>query len=164
MRSQMKKYFHVGYPPLYFFYNMLELAFPRFTAFYTQHGPMPFLKSTFLELWEKEGEALTAMSGNRFRSETDLTPYLFREYQKLTGRFHAMNIQKNFAYFPVAGETDQLVHAITRQKKKILCVNDGTISEEQAKEAGEAIRKAFGRILPEISGFERGGAQAAAAE
>lgn len=164
MRRQLKKYFHVGYPPLYFFYNMLELTFPRFTAFYTQHGPMPFLKSTFLELWEKEGEALTAMSGNRFRSESDLTPYLFREYQKLMGRFHAMNIQKNFAYFPVEGETDELVHAITRQKKKILCVNDGTISEEQAKDAGEAIRKAFGRILPETSGFERGGAQAAAAE
>ncbi len=156
IRSQWRNYFHVGYPPLYFFYNLLELAFPRFTAFYTQHGPMPFLKSTFRELWEKEGEALTAMSNNRFRSETDLTPYLFREYQKLTGRFYAKNIQKNFAYFPVEGNIGRLVHAIVRQKKKMLCVNDGTIPEEQARDAGEAVKNAFERILPKASCFERG--------
>lgn len=155
IRSQWRNYFHVGYPPLYFFYNMLELAFPRFTSFYTQHGPMPFLKSTFFELWEKEGEALSVMSNNRFRSAADLTPYLFREYQKLTGRFRAKNIQKNFAYYPMEGDIGRLLRAIARQKKKLLCVNDGAMSEEQARAAGEAVAAAFEQILPQASRFEQ---------
>lgn len=36
-RSNIKKqpwaYFHIGYPPMYFLYNVLELAFQRFTGF-----------------------------------------------------------------------------------------------------------------------------------
>ena len=31
IRKQPLKYFHVGYPFLYFCYNFLELAFPLFT-------------------------------------------------------------------------------------------------------------------------------------
>ena len=59
-RENVKKYpanyFHLGYPPLYFFYNMLELTFPLYTGLYTVHGPFPFCKKTFEELWEKEGQ------------------------------------------------------------------------------------------------------------
>ena len=87
-------YFKIGYPPLYFCYNMLELAFPLYTGFYTVHGPFPFCKATFEEIWEKEGEALQAMSHNRFRSNTDLTPYLFREWQKLSNNFKPTNVLK----------------------------------------------------------------------
>lgn len=155
VRSQPGKYFHIGYPLLYFCYNLLELSFPRFTGFYTVHGPMPFLKSTFLELWEKEGEALRNMSGNRFRSQEDLTIYLFREYQKLSGRFRAKNMQKDFEYFPVIGRTDGLLRAIRKQKKKILCINDVSIPEIRAEEAGEELRGAFQQILPMPSEFER---------
>lgn len=155
VRSQPGNYFHIGYPPLYFFYNLLELSFPRFTGFYTVHGPMPFLKSTFSELWEKEEEALRNMSHNRFRSRDDLTPYLFREYQKLSGRFRAKNIQKDFKIFPVFGRTDKLLHAIRKQKKKIICINDISIPEDRADEAGKAICEAFRQILPSPSGFEK---------
>lgn len=155
MRRLWRKYFHIGYPPMYFCYNLLELAFPRFTGLYTQHSPSPFLKETFREIWEKEGSALTAMSANRFRSETDLTLYLFREYQKLTGRFYAENVEKRFRYFPVSGETKRLVRTIERQTKKMICINDMTLTEQEVERAGAAIRSAFETILPEPSAFER---------
>lgn len=155
VRSQPGSYFHIGYPLMYFCYNLLELTFPRFTGFYTVHGPMPFLKSTFQELWEKEGEALKKMSGNRFRSQEDLTPYLFREYQKLSGRFRPKNVQRTFEYFPMDCRTDRLLRTIRKQKKKAICINDGSIPENQAEEAGRAIRGAFQQILPFVSGFEQ---------
>ncbi|MCM1056197.1 MAG: stealth family protein [Firmicutes bacterium] len=155
VRRQPGSYFHIGYPPLYFCYNFLELFFPRFTGFYTVHGPMPFLKSTFQELWEKEGEALEKMSANRFRSRDDLTPYLFREYQKLSGRFRPKNIQQDFAFFTVIGKTDRLLRTIRKQKKKTICINDVSIPENQAEEAGKAIRGAFQQILPTPSVFEQ---------
>lgn len=163
MRSQPRNYWHFGYPPLYFCYNLLELFFPLFTGFYTVHGPMPFLKSTFLTLWEKEEKALKEMSGNRFRSGEDLTPYLFREYQKLAGRFRAKNIQKDFRYFSVSGDVDKLLRTIRKQKKKIICINDVS-SLRETEDVKNSIREAFQEVLAEPAEFEREGKAGFSAE
>jgi len=88
-------YFKIGYPPLYFFYNILELAFPLYTGFFTVHGPSPYLKSTFKEIWAKEETLLKEMSTHRFRSTGDVTPYLFREWQKLSDNFVPKNVLKD---------------------------------------------------------------------
>lgn len=157
-RENVKKhpgnYFKPGYPPLYFFYNMLELAFPRYTGFYTVHGPSPFLKRTFLELWEKEGELLTEMSSHRFRDKGDVTPYLFREWQKLSNEFVPKNIVKEFAYFSIAKENKGLLQTILKQKKKVICINDQNIGAEFERVKHE-VQGAFQIILPEVSSFER---------
>jgi len=47
MKQQPGAYWHPGYPLLYFGYNLLERMFPRFTGFYTVHGPSPLLKNTY---------------------------------------------------------------------------------------------------------------------
>ena len=41
IKKNISKYFHIGYPLMYFVYNMLELVFPLYTGFYTVHGPSP---------------------------------------------------------------------------------------------------------------------------
>ncbi len=153
VRKHPKNYFKPGYPLLYFFYNLLELAFPLFTGFYTVHGPAPFCKSTFRELWEKEGELLEKMSENRFRSKEDVTPYLFREWQKLSNQFEPENIQKDFGYFNIAAENGRLLRTITKQKKKVICVNDQKLGSEFERVKQELLQ-AFHTILPEVSSFE----------
>ncbi|MCM1065467.1 MAG: Stealth CR1 domain-containing protein [Eubacterium sp.] len=155
VRRQPGSYFKIGYPPLYFFYNLLEMAFPLYTGFYTVHGPSPFCRSTFEEIWEKEGEALTGMSDNRFRSEDDLTPYLFREWQKLSGHFHPKNVVRDLGYFNISDDNARLLDTITRQKKSVLCINDAAI-QSGFERARQQIWQAFERILPERSAFERG--------
>ncbi len=154
VKAHPGNYFKIGYPPLYFFYNMLELAFPLYTGFYTVHGPSPFCKATFEEIWEKEREALEAMSHNRFRSNTDLTPYLFREWQKLSNHFVPTNVLKDFAYFNIAKENTKLYDTIKKQKKKIICINDANIGSgfERVK---QELQESFMKILPEVSSFER---------
>lgn len=154
VKAHPGNYFKIGYPPLYFCYNMLELAFPLYTGFYTVHGPSPFCKSTFEEIWGKEGEALEAMSVNRFRSNTDLTPYLFREWQKLSNNFKPTNVLKDFAYFNIAKDNKQLIRTIKRQKKKIICINDANIGSEFERVKQE-LQETFMQILPEVSSFER---------
>lgn len=157
-RENVKKYpgnyFKIGYPPLYFFYNLLELAFPLYTGFYTVHGPSPFCKKTFEEIWEKEGEALKAMSHNRFRSTTDLTPYLFREWQKLSNNFSPTNLHRDFSYFNILKDNTKLTNTITKQKKKIVCINDTDLGNDFEKAKNE-VQSAFRQILPEVSSFER---------
>lgn len=156
-RENIKKhpgnYFKIGYPPMYFFYNLLELAFPLYTGFYTVHGPSPYCKKTFEEIWDKEKEALESMSNNRFRSTTDLTPYLFREWQKLTDNFVPTNLHWYFKYFNISKENEKLVKTITKHKKKMICINDTDLGNDFEK-AVEEVRNAFEHILPEVSAFE----------
>ncbi len=156
-RENVKKhpgnYFKIGYPLLYFFYNMLELAFPRYTGFYTVHGPAPYLKSTFKEIWQKEKELLEEVSTHRFRDKGDVTPYLFREWQKLSNHFVPENIVKEFSYFNLATENKKLLQTVEKQKKKVICINDQKIDAEFERIKKE-MQAAFQTILPEVSSFE----------
>lgn len=154
VRRQPWNYFKPGYPPLYFFYNMLELFFPLYTGFYTVHGPSSFCRETFRDVWEKEGEALAEMSGHRFRHKDDLTVYLVREWQKLNGNFHACNMHRNFRYFDVSNDNSQVLSAIRKQQVSTICVND-TGSPIDFERVRDEIEQALFDILPEKSSFEK---------
>ena len=154
VRQHPGNYFNPGYPALYFFYNMLEMAFPLYSGLYTIHGPSPFQKGTFEELWEKEKQALTEMSHNRFRSGNDLTQYLFREWQKLSNNFCPKNVLRDLQYYNIAENNTKLVQTITKQKKKLVCINDARITGDFEQIKSE-IQEAFFRILPEPSAFEK---------
>lgn len=154
VKKQAGKYFKLGYPPMYFLYNLLELAFPKFTGFFTVHGPAPFCRSTFEELWEKEPEVLCETSSHRFRSKDDVTDYLFRDWQKLSGNFVPANLLKNFEYFELSDDNQKLFDAVRKQHKKIICINDANekLDFERVKRELCAV---FDAILPERSPFEK---------
>lgn len=154
VKMQLGKYYKLGYPPLYFFYNLLEMAFPLFTGFYTVHGPSPYCRETFEELWQKEGPLLSEMSANRFRSAEDVTQYLFREWQKLSGNFVPHNIQKAMQYYEVKEDNRALARMLKKKKKKIVCVNDGQVKEDYERIRAE-LTGAFESLLPERSSFEK---------
>ena len=156
MKAHPGNFFHVGYPPLYFCYNLLETLYPQLTGLYTVHGPSPFCKRTFEELWEKEGEYLRSLSHNRFRADSDVNQYLFREWQKLSGDFHPQNVQKSFRYFEIKepAENEKLIHAVSEGAYRIVCVNDvGPVKHED--EVKRQLLQAFERRLPKRSEFEK---------
>ena len=139
---------------MYFFYNMLELAFPRFTGFYTVHGLSPLMKSTCQKLWELESELLTQVCSHPFRHKEDVNQYVLREYQKLSGEFVPKNVQKLCGYYDVEENNDRLVQTITGQKKKMICINDSN-HEIDFEKAKQEIISALEKILPERSLFEK---------
>ncbi len=147
-------YFKIGYPLLYFFYNLLEMGFPQYTGFYTVHGPFPFCRKTFIEIWEREKTLLKKMSSNRFRSNEDVTLYLFREWQKLSGNFYPQNIQKSFRYYEIQEDNSVLTQNIRKQKNKFICINDANITGNFERIRAE-IQDSFEKILPEKSSFEK---------
>ena len=153
MKAQSRAYFKIGYPIKNFAYNLIEAAYPRFTGFYTQHGASPFLKSAIQEVWEEEREALDRTGHNRFRSDTDVNQYLFREWQKLTGRFVPANIERDFVYTETGRDDRRIVQYIISGSKKIICINDsGKGDFENSK---KTIIKAFQKSLPTPSSFEK---------
>ena len=153
MRKQPHAYFHPGYPPLYFVYNLLETAFPRFTGFYTVHGPSPLLKSTYKELWARERDYLSEVSSHRFRDKRDVSQYLFREWQKLTGNFVPGNIHRFCRYFNLGDNNTELIKTIRGQKSASVCMNDSEkITDTDAVK--NTLSEAFLSILPKSSSFE----------
>ena len=154
IKRQPGAYFHIGYPPMYFFYNMLELAFPRFTGFYTVHGPSPLLKSTYRKLWDMEPELLDRVCSHPFRHKEDINQYVLREYQKLSGNFVPKNIHKFCRYFNLQPENPELVKTITKQKSKCICINDSNF-EIPYEKVKQELNHAFSILFPEKSQFEK---------
>ena len=97
---------------------------------------------------------LNQMSSNRFRGKIDVTPYLFREWQKLSGKFYAKNIQKYITYLEIQDDTTRLIKAIEKQKSKIICINDAMILRNPDSIRME-LQEAFEKILPKPSSFEK---------
>ena len=124
MKKQPGAYFHPGYPLIYFGYNLLEMAFPRFTGFYTVHGPSPLKKESYRFFWKNEEELLHRVCCHPFRHKEDISQYVLREYQKLSGNFVPKNIHKFCRYFNLQPENPELVKTITKQKSKCICIND----------------------------------------
>ena len=154
VRRHPGHFYHPGYPLLYLLYNVMELTFPLFTGFYTVHGPSPFLKQTFLDVWKCEGRELETAAHSRFRSKNDVSQYLFREWQKLSGNFVPKNVHRKLGYFELDMQNKRLLATIVGQKKKWICINDtGKVTDIEPVK--EQLRSAFLRILPNRSSFEK---------
>lgn len=154
IKQQPGAYFKLGYPLLYFGYNLLELAFPQFTGFYTVHGPFPLCTQAYRDLWSKEEQILYETMSSKFRSRENVTIYLFREWQKLTGNFTPKNVHSELAYFNIGERYNKMLKTITKQKRKFICINDGNKPIDFDRTKSE-IQNAFEQILPEQSSFEK---------
>lgn len=154
VKKQPGAYFHIGYPPIYFIYNILEMAFPKFTGFYTVHGPSPLKKSTYEELWNLEPELLEKVCKHPLRHKEDINQYVLREYQKLKGRFVPKNVHKMCKYSDVQLENKELIRRIEKSKTKIICINDSNhkIDFEKAK---KEINQALEHKFKKKSSFEK---------
>lgn len=152
MKEHPGKFFKIGYPLKYFVYNLLETAFPMFTGFYNTHSTSAFLKSTFSELWEKEGELLDSVSRRKFRSKEDVSQYVFRDWEKLKGNFVPVNMHRRFRYIEVS--SDKAEKQIRRQVRPVVCINDSYL-EFDFESKKETVQNALRSILPEKSSFEK---------
>jgi hypothetical protein len=151
-QKRPSSFFHVGYPPLYFFYNAMEMLYPQITGFYSIHQPAPLLRSMMVHVWELEAEALYTTTANRFRDDSDVNVYVFREWQKLSGNFVPRNVLKRFAYYEMSDDLNTIVHCIKHQKKKIICINDSPCCDFDSRV--RHMVEAFDAILPHKSSFE----------
>lgn len=154
MKEQPGAYFHPGYPLMYFGYNLLEMAFPRFTGFYTVHGPSPLKKESYRFFWKNEEELLHHVCCHPFRHKEDISQYVLREYQKLSGNFVPKNIHKFCRYFNLQPENPELVKTITKQKSKCICINDSNF-EIPYEKVKQELNHAFSILFPEKSQFEK---------
>ncbi|MCM1450253.1 MAG: stealth family protein [Clostridiales bacterium] len=133
--------------------NYLLKPYGKFITLRTPHNAQPYLKSTFEQVWEAEGEELSRTSVNRFRASDDYTPELFRTWQIVSGCFEPYNTYNDTKMFPLMVKSEKAIRAITEQKYSLVCLNDN-IHIRNYQQVMQRIDQAFQSILPEKSSFE----------
>ena len=140
--------------------NVLPVYLEYFPGFKLPHLPAPFLRSTLQAVWHEEEKQLIETSYNRFRSNNDLTQYLFSEWQLATGMFVPEKAKILGQYYELDGNQNNVekISCVIRNKKQpIICINDvlDAVNDQEYKSISETIVDAFDSILPEKSKYEK---------
>ena len=148
--------------PVYGFKNMMtnlnKIYFKRILGFKDQHITTAHKKSVFKKMWELEGDVLDAVCMNRFRSPMDISQWLMRYWNFLTGEFVPINLNSvgeciDFGY---DNSLSMACDKIRSQSKPVLVINDTIdgVDDEKFEYCRNKIAEAFESILPEKSSFE----------
>ncbi|MCS2150038.1 stealth family protein [Scandinavium manionii] len=133
--------------------SLLLSPWPHITGFYNHHLPQAYLKDTFKKVWNENEEILIATANNKFRSNDDVNQYLFRYWQLCSGTFRPFSLYKKSSVVSINDQNfDSVNKTIKDGTKKIICINDGEVTEFEKKK--KMLHQAFNTILPKQSSFE----------
>ncbi|WP_162011064.1 Stealth CR1 domain-containing protein [Streptococcus sp. S784/96/1] len=133
--------------------NLILLACPRFPGMLQQHLPTAFKKEVFNEVWEEHYAILDSTCQNRFREMTDVNQWVFKEWQLASGKFYPrkLNIGKSIPAYHI----EEAAEYISKQKGKMMCLNDTEMSQEEFERCVLLIKNSFEQIVPKKSSFEK---------
>lgn len=138
------------------FYNMLLsfLPYPNFFGVHTFHFAYPHLKSTFRMMWERDEEPIRKTSGHKFRDKEDISHYIFRIENLLSGNFAPRNRMKMGCMYHIGKNEEKLYQAIRSKSHKMICIAD-EVSDEMFEKAKNTLLNIFEEMLPEKSMYEK---------
>ncbi len=154
-KEVLKKNWRKFFSPIYgkdVVRNFALLPFVYFSDFRDLHLPASHLKSSFEELFRFEPEYMKAATSNRFRSWEDVNQWLLKDWNMCKGNFHPRSPKWGMKF--ELGDDDDAFEYVTRQKGKVVCLNDSSESID-FKTIREKLVESFETILPEKSGFEK---------
>ena len=158
--SNIKKWFNIKYFPQ-IIRTLLLLKWSSFNSFYQHHLPSSFLKVTFNEVWSLEEDILNKTCVEKFRMPGRVSQYLFLDWQRVTGRFYPRSIRvgKCFQLGTLGATQYNQIEAacdyIRHQRGKMICLNDGELTNEKFLIEKELLQKAFESILANKSSYEK---------
>ena len=131
------------------------LPFYGFVVFNEMHTAYSYLKSTFDEVWEAEGDQLNKACNVRFRGEFSLNHHAMRYWQMAKGDI-AIRRRSFSKMFDMHDMTDlgPVIEAINKGRPNMICINDNVDDEADFEPICSAIRNAFESRLPEKCEYE----------
>ena len=136
--------------------TLLQWPWPAFSNLYEHHQPNAFLKSTFEEVWQLYGERLKAMSMTRLRSISNCSQWLMRDWQLVKGEFEPINVAADTHSYMLGNDNlSNILRDVKLQQKKMICINDNQLPQDQVENIRTQLTEAFESILPEKSSFEK---------
>ena len=120
------------------------------------HLAHPQLKSTISEIWEAIPEEAHRTCKDKFRTDDQLSHYLFSAWNQACGHFSPVSINvspgKFFSVTP--DHLQEICSSIERKDLPLLCLNDSSDNKD-AERARRCILESFGKRFPEKSSFEK---------
>lgn len=126
----------------------------EFPSFLYDHLPAPYLKSTFIDVWDNFEEDLIKTSLNKFRNIEDINQYIFRYWQFASGNFKPIDMRKFGKGFSLPQDLVNVTRAIEQQQHKMICINDNDDNID-FEAAIKLINGSFDKILPRKSAYEK---------
>lgn len=154
-RRLFKKHFTKLFYPFYGrdgIKTWLLLPFSQFTGFQNDHLPVAYTKSLFEEVWELEGGILEEVTSHRFRSEDDVSQYLYRYWNMAQGNITPCSYRHG-KFFNITSDNKKLFKALSKKKYKMVCCNDGDDIDDFELRKRQLV-EVFDKKLPEKSEFE----------
>ncbi|MBE5937278.1 MAG: capsule biosynthesis protein CapG [Lachnospiraceae bacterium] len=152
IKKNMSKWINIKYGKQ----NIKTLFFmksPNINGIYEPHIPLSFLKSTFEMMWEKEYEAMDGTCCNRFRSKSDISLWLMRHWQMLSGEFEPRPYAFG-KYLCLPNGLAEVERVLEHPGKcRLLCIND-SMAIDDFENIKSRVNNALNKLLPEKSGFE----------
>lgn len=124
-----------------------------FPGFYYQHLSCNYLKSTFIDVWNKENVLLDETCRCRFRAATNVNQWLMKYWQLASGQFYPAfkNIGR---YYDMGNDISGLLADIKSGRQDIICLNDNKkVRDFEAKR--DMVNLAFHDRYLQKSTFER---------
>ncbi|KGR36766.1 Capsular polysaccharide phosphotransferase SacB [Vibrio campbellii] len=107
-----------------------HLPWRGFTGLDYQHLPQPFLKRSFVEVWDRFYKEMNQTSLSKFRNGCDVNQYLIKNWQLCSGNFHPYNTLSLGNNISVnIDNIDEVCSFIDTGKKSIICLNDTVDSD-----------------------------------
>lgn len=131
--------------------TLLLLPFQRLQGIYNAHGPMCILKETCEKLWERDGDLLDATCKCRFREGENVSAYVFRFEQLLSGNFYPRKSQNYYCTVEMSVEEIEK----KARKYKTICINDTEMEEAVFLSQKEQMETMLNRIFSIRSSFEK---------
>ncbi|KAB7743337.1 hypothetical protein GA707_14665 [Nostocoides sp. F2B08] len=130
------------------------LPWPRFTGFHNSHLPQALRRASFERVWAAGEQQLEETSRSRFRSPSDVHPYVFSHWQVCVGDFTPVSPRGYGRSFQLGIDSaEDVARAITSGRLAQACINDGPLDDfEQTR---DLINGALAELLPRPSSFER---------
>lgn len=151
MEKNEQKWFASSYSSYVLAMNKLSYQLHNFPGFRDEHLPIPFLKSTFEEVWEKNDTLLRRACNHRFRSSEDVSAWLMRYWQLTKGSFIPRSPKG--VTVSVSDSKYVLRDIFLDHQYPVVCLLE-SMKEMDFEERSEYIRSLFEIILPEMSSFE----------
>lgn len=137
--------------------NMFLSQYNEAVGFTNEHMPVPVLKSVMDTVWKEEYAVLHETGTHRFRTDQDVSQYLFRYWDLASGRFVPIAPEKVGRYYALHGLSDcaNLREIIEGQRTNIVCINDVCDRDSEVDSIISSLTESFEHILGEKSDFEK---------
>lgn len=128
--------------------------FSHFTGINEPHTANSYLRSTYVDLWNRAEEDLQDTINARFRQEYGLSQWGVRYWQICMGNFNVRSV----GFFESINvkdtkTADKAIRMLSDGKQKVLCLNDD-VKDIEYEAVKEMMQTAFEEKLPHKSSFE----------